>query len=77
MPQDDLLEAHAEPEPQRPAAQPADRAGGELDRPHPPAVETHLGMHRPLAQAHRGRRGRDEALDGRLRRPPESREGVT
>ena len=68
MPQDHLLEAHAEPEPQRPAAQPADRAGGELDRPHPPAVETQLGMHRPFAQAHGGRRGCDQALDGRLRR---------
>ncbi len=62
--QDQLLEAHAHPEAQRARAQPADRAGGELEHPH--ATRRRSAARRVSAPR-----------PGRARRPPRPSSRVT
>ena len=54
--QDQLLERDARAEAQRARAQPADRAGRDLDHPHAVAVDPQLGVHRALRPARSRRR---------------------
>ena len=63
MAQDHLLQADAGAEAQRARAQPADRAGRELEHAHPLAVHAQLGVDRSLAQPQRARRPRGNRLD--------------
>ncbi len=61
--QDDLLQADAGAEAQRPGAQAADRAGRQLEHPDAVAVQPQLGVHGALAQAQRRRGGGRRRLD--------------
>ena len=55
--EDEFLEAHAQPEAQRPRAEPADRARSELEQPRSGAVDPELGVDRPrLSRRRRHRR---------------------
>ncbi len=70
--EDQLLERDAGAESEGPAAQPADRAGGDLQDPGAAVVDPELGVDRALGQADRRRGGRGRPLDQgqALRRQP-------